>query len=360
MYYCNSRYYSPELCRFITPLDYSAIDSSNKYTLNRYAYCYNSPIVYKSYENSFKATVSNETNQILQNCLDGIKSVNDVLKDAAQAEKEKLKEKANTLMERTHKLYANFKSKYDKSIDKLEQFINYPDVALSTLLSKMFNKDINIRFRLINLLREKANLKIDLSFLKNIISKENSLTTYSNIINNVADAIVKTITIVFELKWLDQILNTFNSSLEKMAKKSFERMQSFAYSFVRLFNATFNYISSDLFTDVLSGASGSYLEKADDYLAAGEKLKGVGKRFGLVTNVFSYVIGLCNLGTGSFSAKTDFYVVSGKFLTEMASMGLMIAFPESVAIAIIATVIPYISNILIDFAALTKENKFFV
>lgn len=237
LYYCNSRYYSPELCRFITPLDYSSIDSSNKYTLNRYAYCYNSPIVHKSYENSFKATVSNETNQILQNCVDEIKSVNDVLKDVAQAEKEKLKEKANTLVKRTHKLYANFKSKYDKSIDKLEQFINYPDVALSTLLSKMFNKDINIRFRLINLLREKANLKIDLSALKNILSLDSSkprLQKAKSIVSEVGKAIGAVITEIFVCLDLQEIAKKIKTTF------SFNNLEEYKLAKTKLYTKWFN------------------------------------------------------------------------------------------------------------------------
>lgn len=237
LYYCNSRYYSPELCRFITPLDYSSIDSSNKYTLNRYAYCYNSPIVHKSYENSFKATVSNETNHILKNCLDEIKSVNDVLKDVAQAEKEKLKEKANTLVKRTHKLYASLKSKYDKSIDKLEQFINYPDVALSTLLSKMFNKDINIRFRLINLLREKANLKIDLSALKNILSLDSSkprLQKAKSIVSEVGKVIGAVITEIFVCLDLQEIAKKIKTTF------SFNNLEEYKLAKTKLYTKWFN------------------------------------------------------------------------------------------------------------------------
>lgn len=254
LYYCNSRYYSPELCRFITPLDYSSIDSSNKYTLNRYAYCYNSPIVHKSYENSFKATVSNETNHILKNCLDEIKSVNDVLKDVAQDEKEKLKEKANTLVKRTHKLYASLKSKYDKSIDKLEQFINYPDVALSTLLSKMFNKDINIRFKLINLLREKANLKIDLSALKNILSLDSSkprLQKAKSIVSEVGKVIGAVITEIFVCLDLQEIAKKIKTTF------SFNNLEEYKLAKTKLYTKWFNDFNKfTKITDRINAATG--------------------------------------------------------------------------------------------------------
>ena len=45
LYYCNSRYYSPELCRWISPdsVDYLEPESVNG--LNLYAYCGNDPVM---------------------------------------------------------------------------------------------------------------------------------------------------------------------------------------------------------------------------------------------------------------------------------------------------------------------------
>lgn len=46
LYYCNSRYYSPELCRWISPDDISYLDPESVNGLNLYCYCYNNPISY--------------------------------------------------------------------------------------------------------------------------------------------------------------------------------------------------------------------------------------------------------------------------------------------------------------------------
>ena len=46
LYYCNSRYYSPELCRWISPDDISYLDPKSVNGLNLYCYCYNNPISY--------------------------------------------------------------------------------------------------------------------------------------------------------------------------------------------------------------------------------------------------------------------------------------------------------------------------
>lgn len=309
LYYCNSRYYSPELCRFITPLDYSSIDSSNKYTLNRYAYCYNSPIVHKSYENSFKATVSNETNHILKNCLDEIKSVNDALKGISESEKEKLKEKANTLVKRTHKLYANFKSKYDKSIDKLEQFINYPDVALSTLLSKMFNKDINIRFRLLNLLREKTNLKIDLSALKNILSLDSNkpkLQKAKNIVSEVGKVIGAVITEIFVCLDLQEIAKKFKTTF------SFNNLEEYKLAKTRLYKKWFN--EGNLFTGTINilNTSAGYISSISSFIPE--------KTSRIVLTVLPFVTSSINDFSGRyFSAKGAFMMLGYDWLIGVSS-----------------------------------------
>lgn len=46
MYYCKSRYYSPLLCRFISPDSIDYLDPNSINGLNLYAYCGNNPIIY--------------------------------------------------------------------------------------------------------------------------------------------------------------------------------------------------------------------------------------------------------------------------------------------------------------------------
>ena len=46
LFYCNSRYYSPELCRFISPDSIEYLDPQSINGLNLYCYCMNNPIMY--------------------------------------------------------------------------------------------------------------------------------------------------------------------------------------------------------------------------------------------------------------------------------------------------------------------------
>ena len=46
LFYCNSRYYSPELCRFISPDSIEYLDPQSINGLNLYCYCMNDPVMY--------------------------------------------------------------------------------------------------------------------------------------------------------------------------------------------------------------------------------------------------------------------------------------------------------------------------
>ena len=45
LFYCNSRYYSPELCRWISPDSIKYLDPESINGLNLYAYCNNDPVI---------------------------------------------------------------------------------------------------------------------------------------------------------------------------------------------------------------------------------------------------------------------------------------------------------------------------
>ena len=47
LFYCNSRYYSPELCCWISPDDIEYLDPESVNGLNLYCYCFNNPVNYK-------------------------------------------------------------------------------------------------------------------------------------------------------------------------------------------------------------------------------------------------------------------------------------------------------------------------
>ena len=49
MYYLQSRYYDPNLCRFISADDFAYINTDTPMSVNAYAYCINNPLKYSDY-----------------------------------------------------------------------------------------------------------------------------------------------------------------------------------------------------------------------------------------------------------------------------------------------------------------------
>ena len=58
LYWVSSRYYSPELCRFISPDDIEFLDPESVNGLNLYCYCKNSPIMYSDPSGHFVITTA--------------------------------------------------------------------------------------------------------------------------------------------------------------------------------------------------------------------------------------------------------------------------------------------------------------
>ena len=57
-FWLSSRYYSPELCRFISPDDIEYLDPESINGLNLYCYCLNNPISYADPSGHFVITTA--------------------------------------------------------------------------------------------------------------------------------------------------------------------------------------------------------------------------------------------------------------------------------------------------------------
>ena len=66
LYYLKSRYYSPELGRFISPDGIEYLEPDNVLGLNLYAYCYNNPIMYVDSTGHFPVAI-----EIITTIIDG-------------------------------------------------------------------------------------------------------------------------------------------------------------------------------------------------------------------------------------------------------------------------------------------------
>ena len=218
----QSRYYNPELCRFISADDFSCLDTSNKLSANAYAYCWNCPVSFHDVQGTTPELSIN-----LADVISFIQNINNRLKNDITEGIARLKEKLN-------KFESNFKNalktRYNAFIDKMEYCLNYPDAVINSVLSKLFNTDVNIRFRFIEFLREKANVKFDLSKLKVDVDGNGSTKTQAarkfKKTSNAGDVVAVVITEIFVCLDLQEIAKklkidlVFNDLFDYMQKKT--------------------------------------------------------------------------------------------------------------------------------------------
>ena len=149
LYYLQSRYYSPDLCRFISPDDFEYINNSSTLYLNAYAYCYNNAVSLSDAEGT--------TPQLAMNVADisaFVKHIGAKVKETAKESLEKAKALLNKTVEKLKEMWAKLEEKRSKTLEDLKYFIKYPDVVINNTLSKLLNKEVKIRFRLVELIRK--------------------------------------------------------------------------------------------------------------------------------------------------------------------------------------------------------------
>lgn len=358
LYYINSRYYSPELCRFISSGDYSSIDSSNKHGLNAYSYCYNSPAAFSNYDGIYKSSVDTaEIKQFLKNSIKVIKTLSDEFAKALGIDKENIKKKANQILDKTKKFFDNMISRYNTFIDKLEYAINYPDAVINNVLSKIFNKDVNIRFRIIEYLRKNNNLSIDLSKFKFEVDKTNSpqmrsRSSSSSDKDNVAMAVFQGLVAAIELDWFDEILQTFNSGLDKIFKEVTDSTIEFVSTFLTSFNVILNYCKDSLLIDIFSSGGSLLLEKGEKMALenASDFVDAKGTKFGFngFLTAIKFICNIDSAGSGStFSRKEDIVISVLTLAIDVISI-----FLGNVA----AFIVPAVSSIIIDVTSLRLKG----
>ena len=279
LYYLQSRYYSPDLCRFISPDDFDYINNSSMLYLNAYAYCYNNAVSLSDAEGT--------TPQLAMNVADisaFVKHIGAKVKETAKESLEKAKSLLNKTVEKLKEMWAKLEEKRSQAIKDLKYFVKNPDVVISQKLSKLFHKEVKVRFRVLEYIRATlhkkraskyymlGNLLIDDDCLskKDKDSESNSTSkakvqakakSKNDDSNNIVNAILQGLIAAIELDWINEILKEIGSSLDNLAKKAHdqlkfeENIKIVLACFNNLFVSFKDYFSKNGATDALSASS---------------------------------------------------------------------------------------------------------
>ena len=149
MYYLQSRYYDPDLGRFISADDFDCLTTSNFFSVNAYAYCWNSPIAFKDSE-------GNTPNLAL-----AYANIKAFLVDVNGKIAEKLEAKKQKFLEKLQKRVENLKAKFDEAKEKAKYYLKNPDVFASKIASRIAGHEVTVRFPLLELLRAAQKKKAE-------------------------------------------------------------------------------------------------------------------------------------------------------------------------------------------------------
>ncbi|MCM1115460.1 MAG: RHS repeat-associated core domain-containing protein [Clostridium sp.] len=341
MYYLQSRYYNPELCRFISADGFDYLDTTNTLNANAYIYCWNCPVAFDDNEGTTPKLSINLTDIVAL-----IKNINDKIKDGVKAEINQLTEKLNKLADN---LKNTLKKHYNNFIDKLEYAINYPDAVINSTLSKILNKDVNIRFRLVEFLREQANLSIDLSGLKVDVDEDESGITPYYIVNdeektdNWFVALIKALAIAIPVNSIalefEAVVQTYDRSFnlsswfENLSNKTQNLLIDMGVAL-----STFIHTAYKELGDQLEGLfSGLAFDKALESVFEKTPNSGFIPFIGIFMDSFD-IIGNAAEGTYSFEQSAL------SFIFDTILTLLPFLFPESVGVGVAASVIKIIGD----------------
>ncbi len=349
MYYLQSRYYNPELGRFISADDFSYINASSNFSLNAYVYCYNCPVAFEDSEGT-TPELSIDLNDILL----FVKSTSEKIKNGLASEYDKL-----------DKLFTNWsnalKTRYNEFVDKLEYALNYPDAVINDMLSKVFNRDVSIRFRLVELLRSQINFQFDLSWMKADVDDENTKSVRLKSSSAEKDEHNSIISAIFQglfggviLNAIKDFFDTVNIDLEDIMNKSikggwFDTFKELMYTMISIFSAGCSVIKD--YFQIANIAEEGYNsifdwlikknEKAGDFEEASK-----GSSFlsvvSLISALISFTESIDNSGNGALSKNADITLSYIKLVFNIATVFTNINPFLSVALSIIGDAVPRI------------------
>lgn len=306
MYYLQSRYYDPDLGRFISADDFDCLTTSNFFSVNAYAYCWNSPIAFKDSE-------GNTPNLAL-----AYANIKAFLVDVNGKIAEKLEAKKQKFLEKLQERVENLKAKFDEAKEKAKYYLKNPDVFASKIASRIAGHEVTVRFPALELIRGMTKLVesiVDKSESSNISSAKRAAKKVVSEVGRIISVVIveiftcldlqeiaKQLHIKFEFKdlqtYMQDKVNIYRQYFDKMlptGSKKYANQLAGYISRMGIFSKCFENFPKEIdlalqalpyCTTILDATSGRYLSPVGAIIVGG---------VGLLVN------GLVDIGTAAIS-----------------------------------------------------------
>ena len=310
MYYLQSRYYDPDLGRFISADDFDCLTTSNFFSVNAYAYCWNSPIAFKDSE-------GNTPNLAL-----AYANIKAFLVDVNGKIVEKLQERVE-----------NLKAKFDEAKEKAKYYLKNPDVFASKIASRIAGHEVTVHFPLLELIRGMTKLVetvVDKSEDSNISSakraakkkddteKSDSRKSFESILQTIFQSLVAAI----ELDVIDKGLKKIGSSLEKISKHAFNAATEVFGAILAFGNTTLSYLKENALLDLLDLGNSKLVDAGLKTDTAKELLDvaHLGNIGGIFTEIIKFTSSTDDIGKGSLSRTQDLMLLVANLCVGIAAV----------------------------------------
>lgn len=316
MYYLQSRYYDPDLGRFISADDFDCLTTSNFFSANAYAYCWNSPIAFKDSE-------GNTPNLAL-----AYANIKAFLVDVNGKIAEKLEAKKQKFLEKLQERVENLKAKFDEAKEKAKYYLKNPDVLASKIASRIAGHEVTVRFPLLEFLKGMRKVAED-SLSKSDTGTIGKIAGYTN--NRKSDdpkngddrniwmAIFQALGGGIILNALDEALKSISLSLDELWNKSIKGgWNDFFQEILKTGITTFTVITNNILqpdngktTVAAKGTEKLFnkMIKSAEEIGESAKLIGMGKAglksFRLIYQAISFTDGMEGAKNGFLDEKTE-------------------------------------------------------
>ena len=357
MYYLQSRYYDPDLGRFISADDFDCLTTSNFFSVNAYAYCWNNPIAFKDSE-------GNTPNLAL-----AYANIKAFLVDVNGKIVEKLEAKKQKFLEKLQERVENLKAKFDEAKEKAKYYLKNPDVFASKIASRIAGHEVTVRFPLLELLKGIRNVAEalvsipDTGTIRKIARyTDNRQSDDSNEGDdrNIWMAIFQALGGGIVLHALDEALKSISLSLDELWNKSIKGgWNDFFQEILKTGITTFTVITNNVLqpdngktTVAAKGAEKLFnkMIKSAEEIGESAKLIGMGKAglkgFQLIYQAISFTDGMEGAKNGLLDEKTEKILSAISCATGILSI-FLVDVPGSSLISIVGDNLPRIIAIRI-------------
>ena len=316
----QSRYYDPDLGRFISADDFDCLTTSNFFSANAYAYCWNSPIAFKDSE-------GNTPNLAL-----AYANIKAFLVDVNGKIAEKLEAKKQKFLEKLQERVENLKAKFDEAKEKAKYYLKNPDVLASKIASRIAGHEVTVRFPLLELIRGMTKLVetvVDKSENSNISSakrdakknddkeKSDSRKSFESILQTIFQSLVA----VIELDVIDRGLKAIGSSLEKISKHAFNAVTEVFGAILAFGNTALSYLKENALLDLLDLGNSKLVDAGLKTDTAKELLDvaHLGELGGIFTEIIKFTSSTDDIGKGSLSHTQDLMLLVANLCVGIAA-----------------------------------------